>query len=175
MDAWKEDWTPQAGMGEYWNVRSRSLTGDSDFYRRFLEEDMSEIYTEFQVPYSATGIYQVPGHVGDRVKIVESQIREDQVEQAVAEVNKIIERMTETPITPIVEKTAVLAVDGGYQAHSESYFPLRMIVFVQSTGEHFELLRTGEAITWGSTPPPASLECWLVDVPHISWIGVKRA
>ena len=98
-----------------------------------------------------------------------------EVEQAIADVNKVIDRMVETPVATIVEKTTVVATDGGYQAHLESYFPLRMIVFVQSTGEHFELLRTGEAITWGSTPPPASLECWMIDVPHISWVGVKRA
>ena len=100
---------------------------------------------------------------------------QDQVEQAIAEVNKVIDRMIETPVATIVEKTVVNATLGGYTQHPESYTPLRMIVFVASTNEHFELLRTGEAITWGSTPPPASLECWLVDVPHISWIGVKRA
>ncbi len=99
---------------------------------------------------------------------------QDQVEQAIAEVNKVIDRMIETPVATIV-KTTVVATDGGYQAHPESYFPLRMIVFVQSTGEHFELLRTGEAITWGSTPPPDSMEYWAIDCPHISWIGVKRA
>jgi hypothetical protein len=97
------------------------------------------------------------------------------VEQAVAEVNKVIERMIETPVTPVIEKTVVEASKGGYEVHPESYSPLRMVVFVQSTGQHFELLKTGEAITWGSTPPPASLECWAVDVPHISWVGVKRA
>ena len=100
---------------------------------------------------------------------------QDQVEQAIAEVNKVIDRMIETPVATIVEKTTVQAVDGGYEVHPESYTPLRMIVFVQSTGEHFELLRTGEAITWGSTPPPDSMEYWAIDCPHISWIGVKRA
>ena len=100
---------------------------------------------------------------------------QDQVEQAIAEVNKVIDRMIETPVATIVEKTTVVTTDGGYQAHPESYSPLRMIVFVQSTCEHFELLRTGEAITWGSTPPPDSMEYWAIDCPHISWIGVKRA
>jgi hypothetical protein len=102
-----------------------------------------------------------------------------QVEQAIAEVNKVIERMIEPPVTPVVmpvvEKTVVDASAGEYERHPESYTPLRLIVFVQSTGEHYELLRTGEAITRGSTPPPEPLECWMVDVPHISWMGVKRA
>jgi len=102
-----------------------------------------------------------------------------QVEQAIAEVNKVIERMIEPPVTPVVmpvvEKTVVDASAGKYECHPESYSPLRLIVFVQSTGEHFELLRTGEVITWGSTPPPASMEYWAIDVPHISWVGVKRA
>ena len=99
-----------------------------------------------------------------------------QVEQAIAEVNKVIERMIEIP-TPIaqVEKTTVDASKGGYEVHPESYSPLRLIVFVQSTGQHFELLKTGEAITWGTTPPPEGMEYWAIDVPHISWVGVKRA
>ena len=97
------------------------------------------------------------------------------VEQAVAEVNKVIERMIETPVTPVIEKTVVEASKGGYEVHPESYSPLRLIIFVQSTGEHYELLKTGEAITWGTTPPPASLEHWEIDIPHISWVGVKRA
>ena len=98
-------------------------------------------------------------------------------EQGRADINKVIERMIEipTPVTARVEKTTVDATKGGYTQHPESYTPLRMIVFVQSTGEHFELLRTGEAITWGSTPPPAALEYWAIDCPHISWVGVKRA
>ena len=108
----------------------------------------------------------------DRVETVESEIRADQVKQAIAEVNKVIGRMTETPE---VEKTVVDSSKGGYEVHPESYSPLRLIVFVQSTGEHYELLGTGEAITWGSTPPPASLEHWEIDIPHISWVGVKRA
>ena len=45
-------------------------------------------------------------------------------------------------VTPHIEKTVVIAAKGGYEIHPESYTPLRMIVFVQSTGEHFELLRT---------------------------------
>ena len=100
-----------------------------------------------------------------------------QVEQAIAEVNKVIERMIETPVpvTAQIEKTVVDASKGGYEVHPESYSPLRLIVFVQSTGEHYELLKTGEAITWGTTPPPASLEHWEIDIPHISWVGVKRA
>ena len=98
-----------------------------------------------------------------------------QVEQAIAEVNKVIDRMIETPVTAKIEQTVIDATKGGYTQHPESYTPLRMIVFVQSTGEHFELLKTGEAITWGSTPPPEGMECWMVDIPHISWVGVKRA
>jgi hypothetical protein len=97
------------------------------------------------------------------------------VEQAIAEVNKVIERMTEPAVTPVIEKTVVEASKGGYEVHPESYSPLRLIIFVQSTGEHYELLRTGEAITWGSTPPPEGMEYWAIDVPHISWVGVKRA
>ena len=98
------------------------------------------------------------------------------VAAATAEVNKVIERMTETPtpVTAKIEKTVVDASAGKYERHPESYSPLRLIVFVQSTGEHYELLGTGEAITWGSTPPPASLEHWEIDIPHISWVGVKR-
>jgi hypothetical protein len=113
----------------------------------------------------------------DRVETVESEIRADQVKQAIAEVNKVIGRMTETPtpVTAKIEKTVVDASAGKYEVHPESYSPLRLIVFVQSTGEHYELLGTGEAITWGSTPPPASLEHWEIDIPHISWVGVKRA
>ena len=99
--------------------------------------------------------------MSDRIKIVESEIRADQVAQAIAAVNTVIEKVT------------IDATKGGYEVHPEAYAP-RMIVFVQSTGEHFELLRTGEAITWGSTPPPESLEYWAIDVPHISWIGVHR-
>jgi len=97
------------------------------------------------------------------------------VEQAVAEVNKVIDRMTEPAPVTVVEKTVIDATIGSYTQHPESYTPLRLIVFVQSTGEHYELLRTGEAITWGSTPPPDYLEYWAIDCPHISWIGVKRA
>jgi hypothetical protein len=97
------------------------------------------------------------------------------VAAATAEVNKVINRMTELVITPVIEKTVVDASKGGYEVHPESYSPLRLIVFVQSTGEHYELLKTGEAITWGTTPPPASLEHWEIDIPHISWVGVKRA
>jgi len=97
-----------------------------------------------------------------------------QVEQAIAEVNRIIERMTEPAVTP-VEKTVVDASKGGYEVHQESYTPLRMIVFVQSTGQHYELLKTGEAIEWGTKNPPDYLEYWAIDCPHISWIGVKRA
>ena len=100
-----------------------------------------------------------------------------QVEQAIAEVNKVIERMIETPVpvTAQIEKTVVDASKGGYEVHQESYTPLRMIVFVQSTGQHYELLKTGEAIEWGTKNPPDYLEYWAIDCPHISWIGVKRA
>jgi hypothetical protein len=102
-----------------------------------------------------------------------------QVEQAIAEVNKVIERMIEPPVTPVVmpvvEKTVVDASAGEYERHPESYTPLRMIVFVQSTGQHYELLKTGEAIEWGTKNPPDYLEYWAIDCPHISWIGVKRA
>jgi hypothetical protein len=97
------------------------------------------------------------------------------VERAIVEVNKVIDRMTEPAPVTVIEKTVIDATKGSYTQHPESYTPLRLIVFVQSTGEHYELLRTGEAITRGSTPPPESLECWMVDVPHISWMGVKRA
>jgi len=98
-----------------------------------------------------------------------------QVEQAIAEVNKVIDRMTELVVTPVIEKTVVDASKGGYEVHQESYTPLRMIVFVQSTGQHYELLKTGEAIEWGTKNPPDYLEYWAIDCPHISWIGVKRA
>jgi len=97
------------------------------------------------------------------------------VAAATAEVNKVIERMTEPVVTPVIEKTVVDASKGGYEVHPESYTPLRMIVFVQSTGQHYELLKTGEAIEWGTKNPPDYLEYWAIDVPHISWVGVKRA
>jgi hypothetical protein len=77
-------------------------------------------------------------------------------------------------VTAKIEKTVVDASAGKYERHPESYSPLRLIVFVQSTGEHYELLKTGEAVTWGSTPPPEGMECWIVDIPHLSWMGVKR-
>jgi hypothetical protein len=111
----------------------------------------------------------------DRVETVESEIRADQVKQAIAEVNKVIDRMTELVVTPVIEKTVVDASKGGYEVHPESYTPLRMIVFVQSTGQHYELLKTGEATEWGTKNPPDYLEYWAIDCPHISWIGVKRA
>ena len=83
--------------------------------------------------------------------------------------------MTEPVVTPVIEKTVVDARKGGYEVHPESYTPLRMIVFVQSTGQHYELLKTGEAIEWGTKNLPDYLEYWAIDVPHISWVGVKRA
>jgi hypothetical protein len=103
-------------------------------------------------------------------------IVDNQVDQAIAEVNKVIEKMIEipTPVTARVEKTTVDATKGGYTQHPESYTPLRLIVYVASTQEHYELLKTGEAVTWGSTPPPEGMECWIVDIPHLSWMGVKR-
>ena len=60
MDDRKEDRSPQARMGEYRNVRSRSLAGDSDFHRRLLEEDMTHlwplIHTVLQGQLAAGGL-----------------------------------------------------------------------------------------------------------------------
>lgn len=82
--------------------------------------------------------------------------------------------MSNPIITPHIEKTTVIAANGGYEQHPESYSP-RVIAFVCDTQEYYELLRTGEAIPWGTTRPPESLEYWVVDVYTIHALGVHRA
>ena len=96
-----------------------------------------------------------------------------EVEQAIAEVNKVIERMIETPVATIVEKTTVVTTDGGYQAHPESYSP-RVFVYVKATEIHYELLRTGEAVSW-VTKSPEGFDFWIMDVARLSDVGVYRA
>lgn len=68
----------------------------------------------------------------------------------------------------------VIAAEGGYERHPES-FPLRVIAYVMAEKKFYELLTTGEAITWGEIGPPDTLDFWIVDVPTISHLGVHRA
>lgn len=75
-----------------------------------------------------------------------------------------------------VTHAAVIAAEGGYERHPES-FPLRVFVYVMAEKRFYELLQTGEAIPWGDfdTPPPDTLDYWIVDAPTIHSVGVHLA
>jgi hypothetical protein len=72
-----------------------------------------------------------------------------------------------------VTQETVIAANGGYERHPES-FPLRVIAYVMGEKKFYELLMTGEAITWGEIGPPDTIDFWIVDVPTISHLGVHR-
>jgi hypothetical protein len=110
--------------------------------------------------------------------VVQKTDRLPEVEQAVAEVNKVIERMTESPAGTRniqIEKIVVDASKGGYEVHPEAYSP-RVFIYVQSTDIHYELLKTGEAIPWVSKSPEGKgFDFWIMDVARLSDVGVHRA
>lgn len=76
----------------------------------------------------------------------------------------------------ITAQETVLAANCGYERHPDSY-PLRVFAYVMAETRFYELLMTGEAIVWGGldSPPPDTMEYWLVDVPTIHSLGVHRA
>ena len=80
----------------------------------------------------------------------------------------------EEVLTEHIAHNAVIAADGGYARHPES-FPLRVIVHVMSEKQFYELLMTGGAIPWGEVGPPDTMDFWIVDTPTISHMGVHRA
>ena len=67
----------------------------------------------------------------------------------------------------------VIASQGGYEAHPDSYSP-RVFVYVKATDIHYELLRTGEAVTWPKNNP-TGFDFWIIDVNSSSDVGVHRA
>jgi hypothetical protein len=73
-----------------------------------------------------------------------------------------------------VTQETIIAAESGYERHPES-FPLRVFVHVMAEKKFYELLQTGEAITWGEIGPPESLDFWIIDSPTISHMGVHRA
>jgi hypothetical protein len=87
------------------------------------------------------------------------------------------------PLEPMAEQTVTIASAGEFQIHPESYSPR---VFCFEKGEKgesdpsgrtcnpvcYELLRTGESIPWPSVP--SGFDFWLVDVPSVSAINMKR-
>jgi hypothetical protein len=76
---------------------------------------------------------------------------------------------------PVFVPTTVIAANGNYETHPESYSP-RVIVLVCDKTEFYELLRTGEAIPWGtSLPTGRGFDFWIIDVPTIHSLGVHRA
>jgi hypothetical protein len=74
-----------------------------------------------------------------------------------------------------IKPETVIASQGGYQPHPDSYSP-RVLALVCNTGEFYEILRTGEAITWGKESPVDKLKAdfWILDVPTIHSLGVHR-
>jgi len=61
---------------------------------------------------------------------------------------------------------------GGYEPHPDSYSP-RVFVYVKATDIYYELLRTGEAVSWVSKDP-TGFDFWIVDCQKLADVGVHR-
>jgi hypothetical protein len=59
----------------------------------------------------------------------------------------------------------VIANEGKYQPHPESYSP-RVFVYIKATEIFYELLRTGEAVSW-VTQAPEGFDYWIIDASHL--------
>jgi len=69
--------------------------------------------------------------------------------------------------------TNVDASKGNYEPHPESYSP-RVFVYVKATDIYYELLRTGEAVSWVSKDPQG-FDFWVMDVEHLAEVGMHRS
>ena len=65
------------------------------------------------------------------------------------------------------------ASKGNYEPHPESYFP-RIFVYVKNVDIYYELLRTGEAVSWVDRDPEG-FDFWIMDVDKLADVGVHRA
>lgn len=75
----------------------------------------------------------------------------------------------------ILEMETVHAIEGRFQIHPESYSPRVFCRVNDPSGKTYnvyELLRTGEAILWPYVP--SGFDFWLIDVPTVSAINMKR-
>jgi len=74
-----------------------------------------------------------------------------------------------------LEMETVHAVEGRFQIHPESYSPRVFCRVNDPSGKTYnvyELLRTGESILWPTVP--SGFDFWLIDVPTVSAINMKR-
>jgi len=79
-----------------------------------------------------------------------------------------------------IEKKVVVAADGGFESHPESYTP-RVFVGVRpdfnsaDDPKVYEILMNGQAIPWPCLPILKGFDYWVLYVDHLSDVDMHRA
>ena len=75
-----------------------------------------------------------------------------------------------------IEAQIVVANEGGFEPHPESYTPRVFCIVNPQWGDVaiYEILQNGQAILWPNLPNSNSFDCWLIYVSSLNKVDMHR-